>query len=171
MIMDKKEILDKLSSFLDSILGGSNEPTIEQQVESDTDVVKSVDAMQRRALFVVLAPSFDDGTTDDLHADFYDETDVEKACINFNKHCMKAGLYHQIEVESDLVEIEQSFIVPAEFTTDSGVTIRKGTWCQWMHFPKPDDDSLDIIWPQILSGEITGASVECKAKGYNLDDK
>lgn len=168
--MNKKEILEKLSTFLDSVLGGSNQDTVESEVETETNVVKSVDEMERRAMFVVLAPSFDDGTTDDLHEDWYDAVDVEKACINFNKHCNKAGLYHAVTVESDLVQIEQSFITPSDFVTESGVTVRKGSWCMWVHCPKPEDNAADIVWPKILSGEITGMSVECKAKGYNLDD-
>lgn len=166
--MDKNKLLEKLSAFIDMCVGDVAEST-QQSVESETTVVKSVDEMERRSLMVVLAPSFDDGTTDDKHEDWYSEVEVEKACINYNKHCNKAGLYHAIELEDDLVEIEQSFITPTEFTTESGVTIRKGTWLMWMHFPKPADDSLDIIWPKILSGEITGASVECKAKGYDID--
>lgn len=168
--MNKNDLLDKFSSFLDSVLGGSKEDTQEVHIESETDIVKSVDEMERRAMFVVLAPSFEDGTTDDLHEDWYSITDVEKACINFNKHCNKAGLYHAVTVESDLVQIEQSFITPTDFTTDSGRTVRKGTWCMWVHCPKPEDNAMDIVWPKILTGEITGMSVECKAKGYDLND-
>lgn len=167
--MNKEDLLSKFNTFLDSVLGGSEKENVQDHIESETDVIKSVNEMERRALFVILAPSFEDGMTDDLHEDYYDEIDVEKACINYNKHCNKAGLYHQIEVESDLVEIEQSFITPAEFSTESGVTVRKGTWCMWMHFPEPKEGEVDLIWPQVLEGKITGASVECKAKGYNLD--
>lgn len=167
--MDKKAILDKFTEFLDSVLGGSNTDTVQSEIESETDVVKSVDEMERRAMFVILAPSFEDGTTDDLHEDWYSVEDVEKACINFNKHCNKAGLYHAVTVESDLVEIEQSFITPSSFTLEDGREIRKGTWCMWTHFPKPTDSAVDVIWPEVLSGKM-GMSVDCKAKGHNLDD-
>ena len=77
--MNKNDLINKFSDFLDSVLGGSKQETVEAHVETETDVVKSVDEMERRAMFVVLAPSFDDGTTEDLHEDWYSTIDVEKA--------------------------------------------------------------------------------------------
>ena len=68
------------------------------------------------------------------------------------------------------MEIEQSFINPSTFKTESGVTIKKGTWLMWMHFPKPDNEEDDTIWPDVLSGEFTGVSVECAGRGYNIND-
>ena len=40
----------------------------------------------------------------------------------------------------------------------------------WMHFPKPDNEEDDTIWPDVLSGEFTGVSVECAGRGYNIND-
>lgn len=166
--MDNKTLLDKFKEFLETHSGGS-QSNHKQHVESDTEIVKSLDTMERRALFVVLEPQDNLEDVSDLHGDYYDDITVEKACNNFNKHSDKAGLYHEYTVENDLVEIEQSFINPATFETEDGITIKKGTWLMWMHFPKPENEEDDTIWPDVLSGEFTGVSVECAGKGYNLD--
>lgn len=166
--MDNKTLLDKFKEFLETHSGGSQD-NHKQHVESETGIVKSLDTMERRALFVVLEPQDNLEDVSDLHGDFYDDITVEKACNNFNKHSDKAGLYHEYTVENDLVEIEQSFINPATFETEDGVTIKKGTWLMWMHFPRPKTEEDDTIWPDVLSGEFTGVSVECAGKGYNLD--
>lgn len=168
-MINKEDILNKLSTFLDSIIGESSNPN-PVAIESETNIVKSVDEMERRALFVVLAPSFDDGTTDDLHGDHYTAEEIEKACISFNKHSRKAGLHHAIELSNDLVEIEQSYITPVGFTTDKGVEVRKGSWLMTQHYPKPADNQQDIIWPRILSGELTGVSIQCKANAEMIND-
>ncbi len=167
--MDTKKLLEKFKEFLDTHSGGSKD-NHEQHVESEEPLFKSVKEMERRALFVVLEPQSSLDDVSDLHGDYYDEITVEKACNNFNKHSDKAGLYHEYTVDNDLVEIEQSFINPSTFKTESGVTIKKGTWLMWMHFPKPDNEEDDTIWPDVLSGEFTGVSVECAGRGYNVND-
>ena len=158
------------SEFLDSHFGGSKQNDNKAVVESETAVVKSLNEMERKALFVVLEPQNDLEDVSDLHNDYYDDITVEKACENFNKHSRKAGLFHEYEVDNDLVEITQSFISLHDFEADGGITIKKGTWLMWMHFPKPENEEDDLIWPDVLSGEFTGVSVECGGKGYNLDD-
>lgn len=167
--MDKNTLKDMFSEFIDSHFGGSKENN-KTVVESETAVVKSLNEMERRALFVVLEPQNGLEDVTDLHEDYYDEITIEKACRSYNKHSMRAGLFHEFEVENDLVEIEQSFINLHEFDTDEGITIKKGTWLMWMHFPKPENDQDDTIWPDVLSGEFTGVSVECGGKGYMLDE-
>lgn len=166
--MDNKTLLDKFKEFLDANVGGSQE-NHKEYVESDTTLVKSLDTMERRALYVVLEPQDSLDEVSDLHGDFYDSITVEKACRSFNKHSNKAGLYHEYTVESDLVEIEQSWINPAEFKTEEGLTIKKGTWLMWLHFPKPENDENDTIWADVLNDEFTGVSVECAGRGYELD--
>lgn len=166
--MENKTLLEKFGEFLEQNLGGSKE-NHKEVVESETPLVKSVDEMERKALFVVLEPQESLDEVSDLHGDFYDEITVEKACESFNRHSMKAGLYHEYTVDSDLVEITQSFINPHEFNTEEGVTIKKGAWLMWMHFPKPLDEEDDTVWPDVLSGEFTGVSVECSGTGVNLD--
>lgn len=166
--MDKKTLLEKFAEFLDTNLGGS-QANHKEYVESDTTLVKSLDTMERRALYVALEPQEDMENVSDLHGDYYDAITVEKACNSFNKHSNKAGLFHEYVVDSELVEIEQSWINPAEFTTEEGITIKKGTWLMWLHFPKPENEENDTIWPDVLSGEFSGISVECGGRGYELD--
>ena len=154
--------------FIETNFEGSEKNHI-ATVESETHVVKSLDEMERRALFVVLEPQESLQDVSDGHADYYDEITVEKACRSFNKHSMKAGLYHQHTVENDLVEIEQSFITPTAFDMDSEVSIKKGTWLMWMHFPKPLDEEDDTIWSQVLSGDFCGVSVDCMGTGVEVN--
>ena len=40
----------------------------------------------------------------------------------------------------------------------------------WMHFPKPENDTEDTLWAEVLSGEFTGVSVECGGMGYELNE-
>lgn len=164
---DKDSLKQLFSEWLDKNFGGS-EDNHKQEVESDIGVVKALDSFERRALFVVLEPQDSEEVTSDLHGDYYDSATVEKACINFNKHCMKAGLFHEFEVDNDLIQIEQTFITPSEFTLDDGRLIKKGTWLMWMHFPEPLDGEDDFIWNDVLSGEFNGVSVQCRAYGVNL---
>ncbi len=167
--MDKNKLIELFNDFLDTHFSGSKE-NHEQHVESEVEVVKSVDEMERRALFVVLEPQDSLDDVSDLHGDYYDIDTIEKACISFNKHSNKAGLYHEYTVENDLVEIEQSFINPSDFKTEQGISIKKGSWLMWMHFPKPLDVEDDTIWPDVLSGDFSGVSVECSGKGYELNE-
>lgn len=167
--MDTELLKQKFVEFIDANFGGSKE-NHKDEIESETSIVKSVDEMERRALFVVLEPQESLESVSDLHGDYYDEITVEKACRSYNKHSMKAGLYHQSIVENDLVEIEQSFITPSSFETESGVSIKKGSWLMWMHFPESLDKEDDIIWNNVLSGEFTGVSVECSGTGITLDE-
>ena len=147
--MDKKAILKKFMDFLDLAVG---------DVPSDkvvVEVTKSLDTEQRRALFVVLEPD-----VVDLHGDTYTAEEVEKACANFNTHCMKANLFHKVETENAV--IEQSFITPAGFTTDDGREIKKGTWLTWFHFPEGNEIS-DALWEGVKDGSINGVSIQCRA--------
>lgn len=143
------EKAEKLYELLEKFFGGS------EKDKSVPEVTKALDVEQRRALFVVLEPE-----TVDLHGDIYSAEEVEKACINFNTHCNKANLFHQVEIET--AKIEQSFISPAEFTLDDGRVIQKGTWLQWFYFPSGNDES-DKLWNQVKSGDICGVSIGCRA--------
>jgi hypothetical protein len=141
-----------------------------EEVHQSVEVRKSVDEMERRALFVVLEPQNDDGTTDDLHGDWYDDKDVVDACRSFNVHCQKANLYHNTMVDSDIAIIEQSYTSPTAFDiemTDGSLRhIKKNTWLQEWHFPKNDNNDT---WDKVLSGHFTGLSVSCNAMGYELE--
>lgn len=149
--MDK---VDKLYELLEKFFGGSSKEDVKPEV------TKAVDIEQRRALFVVLEPE-----TVDLHGDVYSAEEVEKACINFNTHCMKANLFHQVEIET--AKIEQSFIAPCNFDLEDGRTILKGTWLQWWYFPEDNADS-EKLWKSVKSGDICGVSIGCRANVEEL---
>ena len=148
---------------------GSND-NHKEVVEVEDKYAKSIHEMERRALFVVLEPQDSLDDVKDAHGDYYDDITIEKACNKFNRHCRKAGLLHQYEIDNELAVIEQSFINPAEFTIDDGIVVKKGAWLQWWHFPEPDEPERDVLWPKVLSGEYNGVSIECEGKGYEIND-
>jgi hypothetical protein len=145
---------EKLYELLEKFFGGS------EKQESTVETTKAVDLEQRRALFVVLEPD-----TVDLHGDTYSAEEIEKACINFNTHCMKANLFHQVQIET--AKIEQSFISPSEFTLDDGRLIKKGTWLQWWYFP--EEEESEKLWKAVKSGDINGVSIGCRAMVEELE--
>lgn len=140
----KKSLTEALVQFVEKFF---------QENESEAasvEVTKSLDEEQRMALFVVLSPD-----EVDLHGDTYSAEEVEKACNNFNTACMKANLFHKIETED--AKIVQSFINPANFTTDDGREIKKGAWLQWMYFPETEVG--EQIWKCVKAGDINGVSI------------
>lgn len=123
----------------------------------EVPVIKSVEQEERKALFVVLEPD-----VVDLHQDTYTAKEVEKACLNFNKHCMKANFFHRVELQD--AEIQQSYIAPATFTLDTPdgpVEVQKGTWLQQWHFPETEVGN--VLWDGVKSGEFNGVSIGAKA--------
>jgi hypothetical protein len=146
------ELVQALSELIEKYFGGS------QSTPEQVEVTKSLDDEKRMALFVVLAPQ-EGNTTEDLHGDTYTAEEVEKACHNFNTHCMAANLFHQIETQE--ATIVQSFIAPAKFTLDNGVEVMKGTWLQWFHFP--ETETGNALWSAVKSGEINGVSIGAMA--------
>lgn len=170
----KDKLLKLFEEFLETAIGDSaNDKTVQENttVVKGVEVCKAVDEMERRALFVVMEPQNDDGTTNDLHGDWFSEQDCIEACRSFNVHCQKANLYHQIMVDSDVAVIEQSFTAPTSFelTRQDGTVqqIKKGTWLQEWHFPINENNDT---WDKILSGHFTGLSPKCDAWGYELED-
>ena len=114
-------------------------------------------------MFVVLAPN-----EIDEHGDTNTEECVEKACISFNTLCNKANLFHRINTEK--AKIEQSFITPAGFTTDTGIEVKKGSWLQYWHFPEGDTDS-EILWTMVKNNEIQGVSIGATAVYQELNNE
>lgn len=126
-----------------------------------TNICKAMNEEKRTALFVVLpVDEFD------LHGDIYSADEVEKACINFNTHCMVANLFHRVETEKAV--IQQSFINPADFETEDGRLVKKGVWLQWWHFPEGDDES-DVLWEGVKKGKFNGVSIQCRADVEELE--
>lgn len=126
---------------------------------------KSVLQEERKALFVVLEPE-----VEDAHGDIYSEDVIEKACENFNVHCMKANLFHRVETQS--ANILQSYTSPVDFDIEmsdgSAKTIKKGTWLQWWQFP--DTEAGNVLWDMVKSGDINGVSVGCQGTLEELED-
>ena len=151
----RKDFTAALGELIEKFFGGS------EQASDAVEVTKALDDEQRMALFVVLEPE-----AVDLHGDTYTAEEVEKACNNFNVFCNKANLFHAVETEH--AKIVQSYISPADFVTDSGTEIKKGTWLQWWHFPETEQGEL--IWKGVKSGEINGVSIGAKAYVEILND-
>lgn len=156
---NSETILKRILDFIEECVTQEEQPN---HPEAEVAVVKSVDQMEKRAMFVVLEPSEDDGTTRDVHGDWYSVEEVAEACANFNVACRKAGIDHAGILSNDQAIIEQSYTAPCDFTTETGVFIKKGTWLQWWKF---EDEN---IWQGVLDGTYTGVSVECAAVGYEV---
>lgn len=116
-------------------------------------IEKSTNEVERKALFVVLAPD-----EVDAHGDTYSAKEIEKGMQSFNRHCMKANLFHMVETQE--AEIVQSYTTPVDMYIGEKF-ITKGTWVQEWHFP--ETETGELLWKAVLSGEITGVSVGCVA--------
>jgi hypothetical protein len=176
--MKKEKLVKAFMDFVDKNFGDVYTEEVHQEgtnIRDGVEVQKSVHEEERRALFVALAPQFDDGTTEDLHKDWYSAEEVAKACRSYNKHSKKAGLGHRIELADDHAVVEQSYLAPTNFVLDTpngDVLIRKGTWLMEWHFPEYEasPDEIDL-WKAVKAGEITGISIQCTAMGINLSDE
>ena len=150
----KKSFTEALVQFVEKFFQEN-----ESEVAS-VEVTKALDEEQRMAMFVVLSPD-----EIDLHGDTYSTEEVEKACNNFNTTSMKANLFHKVETED--AKIVQSFINPADFTTDDGREIKKGAWLQWWSFPETEIG--EKVWKAVKAGDITGLSIQARAKVEYLE--
>ena len=126
------------------------EPLFKKEVAR---IEKSTNEMERKALFVVLSPD-----EVDAHGDTYSAKEIEKGMQNFNKHCMKANLFHMVETQE--AEIVQSYTTPVDMYIGEKF-ITKGTWVQEWHFPETEVG--EQLWQAVLNEEITGVSVGCTA--------
>lgn len=116
-------------------------------------IEKSTNEVERKALFVVLAPD-----EVDAHGDTYSAKEIEKGMQNFNRHCMKANLFHMVETQE--AEIVQSYTTPVDMYIGEKF-IKKGTWLQEFYFPETEVG--EQLWQAVLNEEITGVSVGCTA--------
>lgn len=166
MKIDKTKLMKMFTDLLEMAIGDSENEKEVVEAESTTPagipVVKSRDSYEKRAMFIVLEPQNDDGTTIDAHGDWYGAEDVEKACHNYNRACRKAGLMHSVVLEDEDVWIQESYITPTEFVTESGEKIKKGTWVQWWKFES------DELWQDVLDGKYDSVSIDCWAEGEEL---
>jgi hypothetical protein len=137
----------------------------ENKVQSEVEVpiVKSAISTEKRALFLVLEPSEDDGTTTDLHGDWYDEDTIRKACHDYNQRCERIGIMHKSIASDEDVMVQESYTAPCDFVTETGIPIKKGSWLMWLHFPSDD------MWAKVEDGTYDSVSIECSAMGYEID--
>lgn len=116
-------------------------------------IEKAANEMERKALFVVLAPD-----EVDAHGDTYSAKEIEKGMRSFNQHCMKANLFHMVETQE--AEIVQSYTTPVDMYIGDKF-IKKGTWLQEIYFPETEVG--EMLWQAVLNEDITGVSVGCVA--------
>ena len=138
--------VEELKKALSDVL----EPLFKKEV---VKIEKATNEMERKALFVVLAPD-----EVDAHGDTYSAKEIEKAMQSFNKHCMKANLFHLVETQE--AEIIQSYTTPVDMYIGDKF-IKKGTWLQEWTFP--ETETGEMLWQAVLNEEITGVSVGCVA--------
>lgn len=121
-------------------------------------ITKSLNEEKRLATFVVLEPQPEDGTTTDLHGDYYNEETILKACLDFNKniHLRKGKLLHMVETQG--YSFVESYCTPAEMSIGD-IIIKKGTWLQTIQVNP--DEKFNWIWDGIKNGTFNGLSVEC----------
>lgn len=122
---------------------------IKSALAPKVDVVKSVDVEKRLALFVAMEPD-----VFDAHGDITSAEEVEKACHNFNEHCMVANLFHKVETQDAV--IRESYITPVDMQLGEQF-VSKGTWVQTWYFPETDVGNK--LWDMVKTGEITGLSI------------
>ena len=132
------------------------EPLLKKEVAR---IEKATDEMERKALFVVLAPD-----EVDAHGDTYSAKEIEKGMQSFNRHCMKANLFHMVETQE--AEIVQSYTTPVDMYIGEKF-IKKGTWLQEWAFPETEVG--EKLWQAALSGEINSVSVGCFANVEEIE--
>ena len=121
-------------------------------------IEKSTNEVERKALFVVLAPD-----EVDAHGDTYSAKEIEKGMQSFNRHCMKANLFHMVETQE--AEIVQSYTTPVDmYIGDKFIT--KGTWIQEWYFPETEVG--EKLWKSVVAGEVDSVSIGCTANVEEL---
>lgn len=145
--------IEDLKKALSDVL----EPLFKKEV---VKIEKAANEVERKALFVVLAPD-----EVDAHGDTYSAKEIEKGMQNFNRHCMKANLFHMVETQD--AEIIQSYTTPVDMYIGDKF-ISKGTWLTEWYFPETEVG--EALWQAVLNEEITGISVGCRATVEKLSD-
>jgi len=130
--------------------------------ENKIQVIKSLNEEKKLALFVVLEPQDADGSTSDLHGDWYSAEEVEKACHDFNTQATRrANLYHMIDTTG--YEFVESYILPVEAQVGERV-VKAGTWLAVIKAKE------DWIWNGIKDGTFNGLSIQCNAIVEDMED-
>ena len=130
-----------------------------------TLITKALNSEKRLATFLVLEPQEPDGTTTDLHGDWYNADMVEESCYNFNRFCKsKANVLHAIETEG--YEFVESYITKSD-SYIGDVFIKKGTWLATIFVKQ----GYDWIWEGILDGTFDGLSVQCTGHVIHMEEQ
>lgn len=162
--MDKNKLLEKLSAKLSEIIdmcvGDIADQTEHPAV--DLPIVKSALPVEKRAMFLVLEPQDDTLETADLHGDWYNEETILKACHDYNQRCERIGIMHRDIASDEEVVVQESYIAPCDFVTEEGVSVKKGSWLMWLHFPS------DEMWEKVEDGTYDSVSIECAGTGYEI---
>lgn len=146
---------DILKSYTKDIT--EEELNIEEQLPGvKLPITKALDEELKQATFIVMVP---DET--DAHGDVTNESEVRKACHNFNKYSMKANLFHL--VETDTFEFCESYCCPSDFVLGDKF-VKKGTWLATV---QALDDNL---WELIKTGEINGLSIGALASVESIEE-
>jgi len=128
-------------------------------------IAKALNEEKRTATFLVLEPQDADGSTSDLHLDWYDEETIEEGCRNFNKYCMKANLLHLVQTNG--FSFVESYIAPVEFLLGDR-TIKKGSWLATIQVE--DTPEYEWIWQDIKSGNFNGLSIQAMGSVEDIED-
>lgn len=158
---NSETILKRILDFIEECVTQEEQPNVVQS-EVDVPIVKSAITAEKRALFLVLEPQDSSGQTTDLHGDWYDEDTIKKACHDYNQRCERIGIMHQDIASETEVVVQESYISPCDFVTETGVPIKKGSWLMWLHFPSDD------MWQKVEDGTYDSVSIECSATGYDI---
>jgi Putative phage serine protease XkdF len=140
---------------------------VKSKSSKSTLVTKSTGSSEekRLATFVVLEPQDADGTTTDLHLDWYSAEDIEEGCHSFNRYCRKANLMHM--VDTDGYEFIESYITKADMQVED-TFIKKGSWVATIKVS--EDEKHDWIWEGIKDGTFDGLSIQCMADVYKIEE-
>lgn len=123
---------------------------------NELPITKAVNEELKQATFIVMVPD-----EVDAHGDVTSEEEVRKACHNFNKHSMRANLFHL--VETDTFEFCESYCCPTDFMLGDKF-VKKGTWLATI---QALDDGL---WALIKSGDINGLSIGALASVETIEE-
>lgn len=119
-------------------------------------VAKAVNEELMQATFIVMVPN-----EIDAHGDITSETEIRKACYNFNKHSMQANLFHM--VQTDTFEFAESYILPADLILGEHL-VTKGSWLCTVQCLD------DTLWELIKTGEICAVSIGALAQVEDIED-
>ena len=121
-------------------------------IQNKTPIAKARNEELKQGLYVVLEPD-----VVDFHGDTISETEVRKACHNFNKSLAQANLFHLVNTNS--FSVVESYINPVDMELN-GQIIKSGTWLVNLQFS-------DAIWEEVKADKFSGVSIG--AMGYKED--